>query len=158
MANFEKWKPTAGSQMGTLSSVPQWGGGPELQTLFLTDRVCKCYVRKIIQIKHIWQSISFFCPYLVQGIKFYWLVSWEEFNVDDDVVFVALEGYLVCPEKLVGGPNRKRVKKIFLSPSYCSDHYHNSYIYHSMQPSFFNVNFTFTVLFQFKFDLLKKFQ
>ena len=41
-------------------------------------------------------------------------VSWEEFNVDDDLVFVALEGYLVCPEKLVGGPNWKRVGKIFL--------------------------------------------
>ena len=44
-------------------------------------------------------------------------VSWEEFNVDDDMVFVALEGYLVCPEKLVGGPNWKRVEKIFSAPS-----------------------------------------
>ena len=30
----------------------------------------------------------------------------------DDEVFVALEGYLLCPEKLAGGLGRNRVEKI----------------------------------------------
>ena len=37
-----------GGRCGFGAGVPQEEGGHDFQTLFLTDRVCKCYVRKVI--------------------------------------------------------------------------------------------------------------
>ena len=45
MANFKKWKPTAGSQMGTLSSVPQGGGGRDCPYLVQGMKFYRCHER-----------------------------------------------------------------------------------------------------------------